>query len=72
VATGRTDRLLECGSPTALWLCLERGSRAIQPQALTHQGFGTRIIERMIGQLKGNARSDWRIEGLVCEITLPP
>ena len=25
----------------------------------THQGFGTRIIERMIGQLKGKARFDW-------------
>ena len=36
----------------------------------THQGFGTRITERMIGQLKGKARFDWRAEGLVCEITL--
>lgn len=36
----------------------------------THQGFGTRIIERMIGQLKGKARFDWHADGLVCEITL--
>jgi PAS domain S-box-containing protein len=36
----------------------------------THRGFGTRIIERMIGQLKGNARFDWHADGLVCEITL--
>ncbi len=36
----------------------------------THQGFGTRITERMIGQLKGAARFDWPAEGLVCEITL--
>jgi len=36
----------------------------------THQGFGTRIIERMIGQLKGKARFDWDADGLVCEITL--
>jgi two-component sensor histidine kinase len=36
----------------------------------THRGFGTRIIERMIGQLKGTARFDWRAEGLVCEINL--
>jgi two-component sensor histidine kinase len=35
-----------------------------------HQGFGTRFIERMIGQLKGKARFGWRPEGLVCEITL--
>ena len=36
----------------------------------THQGFGTRIIEGMIGQVKGNARFDWRAEGFACEITL--
>ena len=36
----------------------------------THQGFGTRVIERMIGQLKGKARFDWHADGLVCEITL--
>jgi PAS domain S-box-containing protein len=36
----------------------------------THQGFGTRIIERIIGQLKGKARFDWHADGLVCEITL--
>ena len=29
----------------------------------THQGFGTRIIEGMIGQVKGKARFDWRAEG---------
>jgi two-component sensor histidine kinase len=34
------------------------------------QGFGSRVIERMIGQLKGKTRFDWRAEGLVCEITL--
>jgi PAS domain S-box-containing protein len=36
----------------------------------THQGFGTRVIERTIGQLKGKARFDWHADGLVCEITL--
>jgi PAS domain S-box-containing protein len=36
----------------------------------THRGFGTRIIERMIGQLKGKTRFDWHADGLVCEITL--
>jgi PAS domain S-box-containing protein len=36
----------------------------------THKGFGTRIIERIIGQLKGKARFDWQPDGLVCEITL--
>jgi two-component sensor histidine kinase len=39
-------------------------------QIPSRQGFGSRVIERMIGQLKGNAHFDWRPEGLVCEITL--
>jgi two-component sensor histidine kinase len=34
------------------------------------QGFGSQVIERITGQLKGKARFDWRPEGLVCEITL--
>jgi PAS domain S-box-containing protein len=40
-------------------------------QMPTHRGFGTRIIEQMIGQLRGKAYFDWRSDGLVCEITLP-
>jgi two-component sensor histidine kinase len=36
----------------------------------TQRGFGTRIIERVIGQLRGKARFDWHVEGLVCEIIL--
>jgi two-component sensor histidine kinase len=36
----------------------------------TRKGFGGRIIEQMIAQLKGKARLDWRAEGLICEITL--
>jgi two-component sensor histidine kinase len=39
-------------------------------QTPKRQGFGSRVIERMIGQLKGKTRFDWRPEGLVCEITL--
>jgi PAS domain S-box-containing protein len=39
-------------------------------QTPTHHGFGTRIIERMIAQLKGNACFDWRPDGLVCEIAI--
>jgi len=35
-------------------------------------GFGMRVIESMIrGQLKGEVRFDWRLEGLACEIALP-
>jgi PAS domain S-box-containing protein len=55
-ADGRlTLRWREMGGPTV--------------QMPTRQGLGTRIIERVIGQLKGKARLDWRTEGLVCEIT---
>jgi PAS domain S-box-containing protein len=46
----------------------EMGGPAVQTP--THQGFGTRVIERMSGQLKGTARFEWHAEGLVCEITL--
>ena len=46
----------------------EMGGPAVKMPA--HQGFGTRIIEGMIGQLKGKSRFDWRADGLFCEITL--
>jgi PAS domain S-box-containing protein len=36
----------------------------------TRKGFGGRIIEYMIAQLKGKTRLEWRAAGLVCEITL--
>jgi PAS domain S-box-containing protein len=45
----------------------ETGGPAVKTP--THCGFGTRIIERMISQLKGKARFDWNAGGLVCEIT---
>jgi PAS domain S-box-containing protein len=51
------------------WLTLrwiETGGPA--PKAPTRQGFGHRVIERMIGQLKGKANFNWRPEGLDCEI----
>jgi two-component sensor histidine kinase len=47
-----------------------REMRGPAVQIPTHQGFGTRIIERIIGQLKGRARFDWHADGLVCEIIL--
>jgi PAS domain S-box-containing protein len=47
----------------------EKGGPAVQIP--TKRGFGTRITEIMIGQLKGKMSFDWRTEGLVCEITLP-
>jgi len=38
----------------------------------THRGFGTRIMENMICQLKGEVHFDWRDQGLTCEIALQP
>jgi PAS domain S-box-containing protein len=46
----------------------ETGGPAVETP--TRQGFGTRIIEGMIGQLKGTARFDWHSDGLVCEIAV--
>jgi PAS domain S-box-containing protein len=46
----------------------EAGGPAVQEP--TRKGYGGRIIEQMIDQLKGKTQSDWRAEGLVCEITL--
>ena len=39
-------------------------------QTPERQGFGTRIIGRMIDQLEGEASFDWRVDGLVCQIAL--
>jgi PAS domain S-box-containing protein len=47
---------------------IETGGPIVKPP--TRTGFGGRVIEQMIAQLKGKSRFDWRAEGLVCEITL--
>ena len=46
----------------------EIGGPPLQPP--TRRGFGSRVIEGTIGQLKGKTDFNWRPEGLVCEITL--
>ena len=48
----------------------ETGGPAVETP--TRKGFGWRVIEQTIAQLKGKACFDWRADGLVCEITLPP
>lgn len=48
---------------------LESGGPAAKPP--THRGFGTRIMENMIGHLRGEVRFDWRDQGLTCEIAVP-
>jgi PAS domain S-box-containing protein len=48
----------------------ESGGPVVAPP--THRGFGTRILEKVIGgQLGGQVRFDWRDQGLICEIALP-
>jgi PAS domain S-box-containing protein len=46
----------------------ESGGPTVKPP--TRMGFGGRIVEQMITQLKGKTSFDWRPEGLVCDITL--
>ena len=46
----------------------EAGGPAVETP--TRKGFGGRVIEQMIAQLKGKTCFDWRAERLVCEITL--
>ena len=43
----------------------ETGGPAVQKP--TRKGFGGRVTEQMIAQLKGETRFAWRAEGLVCE-----
>jgi len=54
------------GRLTLIWR--ETGGPEVQPP--TCKGFGGRVIEQMIAQLKGKTHLEWCKEGLVCEITL--
>jgi two-component sensor histidine kinase len=68
-ATGRIDLKWsrdQDGPLTIHWA--ETGGPAVLTP--TRRGFGGRIMKQMIGQLKGEARFEWRPEGLVCEISL--
>jgi two-component sensor histidine kinase len=65
-AEGRIDLKWSHGTDGRLSLYwTEIGGPEIRTPA--RQGFGTRLIERLTGQLNGKARFDWRPEGLVCE-----
>jgi PAS domain S-box-containing protein len=66
-AEGRVE--VNWSHPGDGWLTLrwtETGGPPAKPP--TRQGFGHRVIERMIGQLKGKSSFDWRPQGLACEI----
>lgn len=36
----------------------------------TREGFGTRVVERMVQQAKGKLQFDWRPEGLACQVSV--
>jgi PAS domain S-box-containing protein len=36
----------------------------------TREGFGTRVVGKIVQQYKGDARFDWRPEGLTCEVAM--
>jgi PAS domain S-box-containing protein len=69
-ASGRVEILWSLPADGTLSLrWIELGGPAATPP--THRGFGTRIMENMIDQLKGEVRFDWLDQGLTCEIALP-
>jgi PAS domain S-box-containing protein len=68
-ANGQVDLKWSHEADGRLHLCwTETGGPAVQKPI--RQGFGGRVTEQLIAQLKGKTRFDWRAEGLVCEITL--
>jgi PAS domain S-box-containing protein len=68
-AIGRVDLKWshETGGELRLLWTETGGPRVQEP---TRKGFGGRVIEQMIAGRSGKVRFDWRVEGLVCEITL--
>jgi PAS domain S-box-containing protein len=67
---GRLDLTWSHGADAALQLrWVEAGGPKVTTP--TRRGFGSRVIEQMVAQLGGDARFDWREQGLVCDITLP-
>jgi len=35
------------------------------------QGFGTRVVDKVIQELEGKLRFEWNPDGIACEITIP-
>jgi PAS domain S-box-containing protein len=63
----RVDWSLQHGIQLRL-VWTESGGPAVTPP--TKEGFGTRAITRMLGQLDGAVKFDWAREGLTCEIVV--
>ena len=70
VAKGRVEVKWSVAANQLVLTWTESGGPMVEKP--TRQGFGTRVMERMIkDQHKGDLRLDWRAEGLACEIILP-
>lgn len=46
-------------------------SRGPPVTAPSREGFGTRVMTRMVQQANGEIHLDWRPEGLACKVTIP-
>lgn len=67
---GRVELTWSLGATELALRWCERGGPPVR--APTRRGLGTTVIERSIrDQLGGEARLDWRAEGLACEMTIP-
>jgi PAS domain S-box-containing protein len=59
------------GSPTDRRLVLRWVETGGPPVSVpTRQGFGTRVIGKLVEQAKGQIQFDWRPEGLICEVSV--
>ena len=68
-AGGRVELAWRQQDDGSLALCwTEAGGPAVSRPS--RQGFGGRVMRQMVEQLGGEARFDWRADGLVCEIAL--
>ena len=47
---------------------IETGGPRVAPP--TKEGFGTRAIQRLIGQLSGEVKFDWHAHGVACDILI--
>ncbi len=67
---GRVEVKWSCETDERLRLrWTESGGPPAKPP--THQGFGTRVVGRILEQSKGEICLDWKPAGLACEISLP-
>ena len=68
-AEGRIDLTWQRDTDGRLFIrWQETGGPPVQPPS--RRGFGSRVIEQMVSQLRGTAHFDWRSDGLICEITM--